>query len=182
MALIFIRVHSPLFFCHFSTAVFSYELSRSRSLLLKSFHIRCPDPGHFVTSQLRPFHTECPDPGHFVNSQLRPFHAECPDPGHFVNSQLRPFHAECPDPVHFVNSQLQPFHAECPDPGHSTRNYVRDGDWISQLIIYFLGRIVGLVVLLVYYLGCVDRSGSLSGSAFNQLKVAMLNIVLTILY
>ena len=24
----------------------------------------CPDPSHFVTSQLRPFHVECPDPGH----------------------------------------------------------------------------------------------------------------------
>ena len=128
MALIFIRVHSPLFFCHFSTAVFSYELSRSRSLLFKSFHIRCPDPGHFVTSQLRPFHTECPDP--------------------------------------------------C----HGTRNYVRNGDWIHQLIIYCLRCVVGLVVLLVYYSGCVDRSGSLSGGAFNQLRVAMLNIVLTILY
>ena len=44
--------------------------------------MRCPDPGHFVTSQLQPFHTECPDPGHFVTSQLRPFHTECPDPGH----------------------------------------------------------------------------------------------------
>ena len=128
MALIFIRVHSPLFFCHFSTAVFSYELSRSRSLLLKSFHIRCPDLGHLVTSQLRPFH------------------------------------------------------AECPDPGHSTKNYVRDGDRMCQLIIYCFGHIVDLVVLLVYYLGCVDRSGSLSGGAFNQLRLATLNIVLTILF
>ena len=128
MALIFIRVHSPLFFCHFSTAVFSYELSRSRSLLLKSFHIRCPDLGHFVTSQLRPFH------------------------------------------------------AECPDPGHGTRNYVRNGDRMCQLIIYCLGCIVGLVVLLVYYSDCVDRSGSLSGGAFNQLKLVTLSIVLAILY
>ena len=49
MALIFIRVHSPLFFCHFSTMI---------------FHMRCPVPDHFVTSQLQPFHAECPDPGH----------------------------------------------------------------------------------------------------------------------
>ena len=68
---IFIRVHSPLFFCHFSTAVFSYEMFRSRSLLLKSFHIRRPDPSHFVTSQLRPFHAECPDPGHGTRNYLR---------------------------------------------------------------------------------------------------------------
>ena len=32
------------------------------------------------------------------------------------------------------------------------------------------------------YIVCVDRSGSLSGSAFNQLKLVTLNIVLTILY
>ena len=48
--------------------------------------------------------------------------------------------------------------------------------------IHCLGRIVDLVVLLVYYSGCVDRSGSLSGSAFNQLRLVTLNIVLTILY
>ena len=59
---------------------------------------------------------------------------------------------------------------------------VRDGDRMHQLIIYCFGCIVDLVVLLVYYSGCVDRSGSLSGSAFNQLRLAMLNIVLTILY
>ena len=104
-------------------------MSRSRSLLLKSFHIRCPDPGHFVTSQLRPFH------------------------------------------------------AECPDPGHGTRNLCEE--WVSGFTtvpIYCFGRIVDLVVLLVYYSGGVDRSGSLSGSAFNQLRLATLEIVLTILY
>ena len=60
--------------------------------------------------------------------------------------------------------------------------YVRDGDRMCQFIIYCFGRIVDLVVLLVYYSGCVDRSGSLSGSTFNQLRLATLNIVLTILY
>ena len=88
-----------------------------------------------------------------------------------------------PDPSHFVTSQLRPFHAECPDPGHSTKNYVRDGNRVCQLFsIYCLRRIVGLVVLLVYYLGCVDRSRSLSSGAFNQLRLVTLNIVLTILY
>ena len=91
VAFIFIRVHSPLFFCHFS-----YEMFRSRSLLLKSFHIRCPDPGHFVTSQLQPFHTECLD------------------------------------------------------PGHGTRNYVRFGVQMCQLIIYCFGHIVDFVVLLIF--------------------------------
>ena len=37
-------------------------------------------------------------------------------------------------------------------------------------------------VVLLFYLVCVDRSGSLSGGAFNQLRLATLNIALTILY
>ena len=47
---------------------------------------------------------------------------------------------------------------------------------------YCFGCIVDFVVLLVYYSVCVDRSGSLSGGAFNQLKLVTLSIVLTILY
>ena len=38
------------------------------------------------------------------------------------------------------------------------------------------------LVVLLFYLVCVDRSGSLSSGAFNQLRLATLNIVLTILY
>ena len=94
VALIFIRVHSPLFLCHFSTATFSHWVSRSWSLHQK------------LCEGLRPV---------------------------------------LPNYYHF----------RC---------------------------IVDLVVLLIYYSDCVDRSGSLSGSAFNQLRLAMLNIVLTILY
>ena len=40
----------------------------------------------------------------------------------------------------------------------------------------------GFVVLFFYYLVCVDRSGSLSSGAFNQLRLVTLSIVLTILY
>ena len=62
-------------------------------------------------------------------------------------------------------------------------NSVRDDDRIRQLIIYCFGCIVDFVVLLVYYYSvCVDRSGSLSGGAFNQLRLVTLRIVLTILY
>ena len=57
--------------------------------------------------------------------------------------------------------------------------------WIRQLqgrfSYYCFGCIVDFVVLL-FYLVCVDRSGSLSGGAFNQLKLVTLKIVLTILY
>ena len=43
--------------------------------------------------------------------------------------------------------------------------------------IYCLRRIVDFIVLLLSATGCVDRSGSLSGGAFNQLKLVTLNIV-----
>ena len=57
--------------------------------------------------------------------------------------------------------------------------------WVCQLqgrfFYYCFGCIVDFVVLLFYSV-CVDRSGSLSGGAFNQLKLVTLNIVLTIFY
>ena len=43
--------------------------------------------------------------------------------------------------------------------------------------IYCLRRIVDFIVLLLFGMGCVDGSGSLSGSAFNQLKLVTLSIV-----
>ena len=43
--------------------------------------------------------------------------------------------------------------------------------------IYCLRHIVDFIVLLLFGTGCVDGSGSLSGGAFNQLKLVTLNIV-----
>ena len=60
---------------------------------------------------------------------------------------------------------------------------VKFGDRVRQLInIYCLGRIVDFCSTsrLLPKLG--DGSGTLSGGAFNQLKLVTLNIVLTILY
>ena len=57
---------------------------------------------------------------------------------------------------------------------------MRDDDPDSPTY-YCFGCIVDFVVLLCY-LVCVDRSGSLSGGAFNQLRLVTLRIVLTILY
>ena len=42
--------------------------------------------------------------------------------------------------------------------------------------IYRLRHIVSFIVLLFYGTGCVDGSGSLSGSAFNRLKLVTLSI------
>ena len=43
--------------------------------------------------------------------------------------------------------------------------------------IYCLRHIVDFIILLLFGTGCVDGSGSLSGGAFNQLKLVTLNIV-----
>ena len=81
-----------------------------------------------------------------------------------------------------LGNQDQKFDIQSAMLWHPVQYIVRFGVWMRQLIIYCFGRIVDLVVLLVYYSGCVDRSGSLSGGAFNQLRLATLKIVLTILY
>ena len=98
VAPIFIRVHSPLFFCHFSTVTFSHWVSRSWS-----WHQKLCEEWRQIC-------------------------------------------------------QLQ-----------------------GRFSYYCFGCIVDFVVLL-FYLFCVDRSGSLSSGAFNQLKLVTLNIALTILY
>ena len=69
--------------------------------------------------------------------------------------------------------QLRPFHIGCPDPGHGTRNCV-----------IFIVSVVDFCSTSHFYIYivCVDRSGSLSGGAFNKLKLVTLSIVLTILY
>ena len=96
VALIFIRVHSPLFLCHFSTVTFSLWVSRSWS--------------------------------------------------------------------------------------HGTRNYVRGWQLgFANLLLFRMYSGFGSTSRF-YYSVCVDRSGSLSGGAFNQLRLVTLNIVLTILY
>ena len=43
--------------------------------------------------------------------------------------------------------------------------------------IYCLRHIVDFIVLLLFGTDCVDGSGSLSGGAFNQLKLVTLSIV-----
>ena len=47
----------------------------------------------------------------------------------------------------------------------------------AMVYIYCLRRIVDFIVLLFYGTGCADGSGSLSGCAFNQLKLVTLSIV-----
>ena len=69
VAPICIRVHSPLFFCHFLTTILQMMLPMQ--FTTKSFHTKCLVLSHFITSQLQPFHSECPDPGHGTKIYVR---------------------------------------------------------------------------------------------------------------
>ena len=67
------------------------------------------------------------------------------------------------------------------------RSNVRNGGQTNRFancrrFSYYCFRCIVDFVVLLFYWVCVDRSGSLSGGAFNQLKLVTLNIVLTILY
>ena len=131
MALIFIRVHSPLFFCHFSTTI---------------FHMRYSVADNFVISQV--FSHEI-----FRSKSLCHFST--------VTFSL------------WVSRSWSQHQKLC-----AGRRLVS-----PQLI--FIVSVVDFCstshFYIYIYIVCVDRSGSLSGGAFNQLK-ATINRVLTILF
>ena len=116
-----------------------------------------------------------------------------------INKDILKYYQSCKTCIKYSKSQrneplqsqptpVVPWHMIATDL-FETKNskYLLIVDYCEELRLvspnyYHLGCIVDLVVLLVYYLDCVDRSGSLSSGAFNQLRLATLNIVLTILY
>ena len=100
MAEIFVRVHSPLFFYHFSSTFLQVRLSTHFTTFKSLFYIKCSDQSHFITSQLQSLHVECSISVHFVTFQLCTQHVGCPDFSYFVTFQLRPCHIRCPDPSH----------------------------------------------------------------------------------
>ena len=55
-------------------------------------------------------------------------------------------------------------------------------EWQLDLPTHYCFGCIVVFVVLLFYLVCVDRSGSLSGCAFNQLRLVTFSIVLTILY
>ena len=69
---IYIKIYTLRAFQIFEVSCGSYLYKGTLTFILLPllncdlFHVECPDPGHFVTSQLRPFHVECPDPGHMA--------------------------------------------------------------------------------------------------------------------
>ena len=130
VALICRRVHSPLFFCHFSTMI---------------FHMRYSVVDHFVTSQV--FSHEI-----FRSESLY----------HFSTATFS-----------LWVSRSWSRHQKLCVGWHPV---------LPQLIFIVLVVDFCSTSRFYIYIVCVDRTGSLSGSAFNQLRLATLNIVLTILY
>ena len=131
MALICIRVHSPLFFCHFSTMI---------------FHMRCSVADHFVTFQVFSHEISSSESLSLLNCDL-----------FTLSVQILVMAPK------IVSGMVT---------GFATVN------------IYCLRCIVDFCSTSYFYnyIFCVDRSGSLSSGAFNQLRLVTLNIVLTILY
>ena len=97
--------------------------------------------------------------------------------------QLRSFHVGCPDPGHFVTFSTVTF-SRCVSRSWSRHQKLCAG-WRPVL-----PQLISIVSVVDFcstsrfhiYIVCVDGSGSLSGGAFNQLKLVTLSIVLTILY
>ena len=130
-----------------------------------------------------PVHDPVGETSNALHHFQSPFSIKCLNPSHFNTSQLQSLHVECPVLSYFFTFQLRPCHIGCPDPGHSTKIMCEDWQPVPlQLIFIVLDVLRIFIVLLVCYSVCVDGPGSLSGSAFNQLKLVTLNIVLTILY
>ena len=147
MAQIFIRVHSPLFFCHFPTTI---------------FHIRCSVAEHSVTSQVF---------SHEISRSESLYHFSAVTSSHWESSSY-----------YFVTFSTATFSRWVSRSWSWHQNLWDIMTGFATVNVYCHGHIVGLVVLLVYYPNWGDGSGSLSSGAFNQLRLATLNLVLTILY
>ena len=151
MAEIFIRVHSPLFFCHFSSTFLQVSLltqfTTFKSLFTSNIQIQVTLP--LLNCSLFTLSVQ------FLFTLSLSNYVLC----HFFNCDL----------VTLVVQILVTAPKICVHvltTGSATVN------------IYCLKRIVDFIVLLFLFgTGCVDGSGSLSSSAFNQLKLVTLNIV-----
>ena len=160
MAEIFVRVHSPLFFYHFSSTFLQVRLSTHfttfKSLFTSNVQIR-------VT--LSP-----------LNCSLFTLSIQILITLSLSNCVLNTLEVQILVILSLFNCNLVTLGVQilvtapkiCVHPlvtGSATVN------------IYCLRRIVDFIVLLLFGTGCVDGSGSLSSGAFNQLKLVTLSIV-----
>ena len=160
MAEIFVRVHSPLFFCHFSSTFLQVRLSTHFTTLKSLF---TPNVQIRVTLSL-------PNCSLFTLSVQFLFTLS------LSNCVLDTLGVQILVILSLSNCDLVTSGVQilvmapeiCVDALATCS---------ATVSICFLRRIVDFIVLLLFGTGCVDGSGSLSGGAFNQLKSVTLSIV-----
>ena len=160
MAEIFVGVHSPLFFCHFSSMFLQVRLpiqfTTFKSLFTPNVQIRV------ILSLL--------------NCSLFTLSVQFLFTSSLSNCVLDTFGVRVSVILSLFNCNLVTSGVQilvmapkiCVDALATCS---------ATVSICCLMRIVDFIVLLLFGTGCVDGSGSLSGGAFNQLKLVTLSIV-----
>ena len=160
MAEIFVRVHSPLFFCHFSSTFLQVRLpiqfTTFKSLFTPNVQIR-------VTLSL-------------LNCSLFTLSVQFLFTLSLSNHVVDTLGVQILVILSLFNCDLVTLGVQILVMAPKICVHaLATGSAI--VYIYCLRCIVDFIVLLLFGTGCVDGSGSLSGGAFNQLKLVTLNIV-----
>ena len=160
MAEIFVRVHSPLFFCHFSSTFLQMRLS-TQFTTFKS--LSTPNVQIGVTLSL-------------LNCSLFTLSIQILITLSLSNCVLNTLEVQILVILSLFNCDLVTLGVQIlvTAPKFYVHALVTGSATVN---IYCLRRIVDFIVLLLFGTGCVDGSGSLSGGAFNQLKLVTLSIV-----
>ena len=158
MAEIFVRVHSPLFFCHFSSTFLQVglpiQLTTFKSLFTPNVQIQ-------VTSSL-------------LNCSLFTLSVQFLFTLSLSNCVLNTLGVQILVIWSLFNCDLVTLGVQILV---TAPKFVCMRSRLVLLWLTYLGHIVDFIVLLLFGTGCVDGSGSLSGGAFNQLKLVTLSIV-----
>ena len=160
MAEIFVRVHSPLFFYHFSSSFLQVRLSTHfttfKSLFTSNVQIR-------VTLSL-------------LNCSLFTLSVQFLFTLSLSNCVLDTLGVQILVILSLFNCDLVTLGVQIlvTVPKICVHALATGSATVN---IYCLRHIVDFIVLLLFGMGCVDGSGSLSGGAFNQLKLVTLSIV-----
>ena len=158
MAEIFVRVHSPLFFCHFSSTFLQVRLPIQFTTFKSLFTLN-------VQSQIT-----LP----LLNCSLFTLSVQFLFTLSLSNSVLDTLGVQILVILSLFNCDLVTLGIQILV---MAPKFMCTRSPLVLLQSTYLGHIVDLIVLLFYGTGYVDGSGSLSGSAFNQLKLVTLSIV-----
>ena len=158
MAEIFVRVHSPLFFCHFSSTF---------------LQVRLPIPFTTFKSLFTPnvqFQVTLP----LLNCSLFMLSVQFLFTLSLSNCVLDTLGVRILVILSLFNCDLVTLSVQILV---TAPKFMCTRSRLVLLQLTYLRHIVDFIVLLFYGTGCVDGSGSLFGGAFNQLKLVTLSIV-----